>query len=65
MRGTFGYVDPEYQKNSRVNPAGDVYSFGVVLLQIISGRKVINMNMNTPMPIDKMVTISPHIAYFS
>ncbi|XP_074369309.1 proline-rich receptor-like protein kinase PERK3 [Apium graveolens] len=48
VRGTFGYVDPEYQNTRRVDSGGDVYSFGVVLLQIISGRKVINMNMNTP-----------------
>ncbi|KAK3018285.1 hypothetical protein RJ639_003553 [Escallonia herrerae] len=54
VRGTFGYVDPEYQNNRRVNSAGDVYSFGIVLLQILSGRKVINMNVRTPMPIDKM-----------
>ncbi|KAK1383774.1 proline-rich receptor-like protein kinase PERK3 [Heracleum sosnowskyi] len=54
VRGTFGYVDPEYQNTRRVDPSGDVYSFGVVLLQIISGRKVINMNMNTPMPLHKM-----------
>ncbi|XP_063947442.1 serine/threonine-protein kinase PBL35 isoform X2 [Daucus carota subsp. sativus] len=49
VRGTFGYVDPEYQSTRRVDSGGDVYSFGVVLLQIISGRRVINMNMNTPM----------------
>lgn len=55
VRGTFGYVDPEYQDNHQVNSAGDVYSFGIVLLQILSGRKVINMNMKKPMPIDKMV----------
>ncbi|WOG93397.1 hypothetical protein DCAR_0312681 [Daucus carota subsp. sativus] len=54
VRGTFGYVDPEYQNTKRVDSAGDVYSFGVVLLQIISGRRVINMNMNTPMPLHKM-----------
>ncbi|KAK2994085.1 hypothetical protein RJ640_024349 [Escallonia rubra] len=54
VRGTFGYVDPEYQNNRQVNSAGDVYSFGIVLLQILSGRKVINMNVRTPMPIDKM-----------
>ncbi|KAE8682420.1 putative UDP-Glycosyltransferase superfamily protein [Hibiscus syriacus] len=39
VRGTFGYVDPEYQNNHRVNSSGDVFSFGVVLLQILSGKK--------------------------
>uniref|UniRef100_A0A2C9U894 Protein kinase domain-containing protein n=1 Tax=Manihot esculenta TaxID=3983 RepID=A0A2C9U894_MANES len=54
VRGTFGYVDPEYKSNRQVNSSGDVYSFGIVLLQILSGRKVINMNLNKPMPLDKM-----------
>ncbi|KAK3033574.1 hypothetical protein RJ639_032422 [Escallonia herrerae] len=43
VRGTFGYVDPEYQNNRHVNSAGDVYGFGIVLLQILSGRKVSNL----------------------
>ncbi|XP_023755830.1 probable receptor-like protein kinase At2g39360 [Lactuca sativa] len=54
VRGTFGYVDPEYQTDSQVNSAGDVYSFGIVLLQILSGRRVINMNASKPMPLEKM-----------
>ncbi|KAG8384808.1 hypothetical protein BUALT_Bualt04G0156900 [Buddleja alternifolia] len=54
VRGTFGYVDPEYQTNHKVSAANDIYSFGVVLLQILSGRKVIDMNMKKPMPLDKI-----------
>ncbi|KAG9448716.1 hypothetical protein H6P81_008681 [Aristolochia fimbriata] len=54
VRGTFGYVDPEYQRNHKVNPSGDVYSFGMVLLQIISGRRVINLNLKRPMSLQKM-----------
>ncbi|KAJ9564106.1 hypothetical protein OSB04_000072 [Centaurea solstitialis] len=53
VRGTFGYVDPEYQSDRKVNSAGDVYSFGIVLLQILSGRKVINMNASNPMPLGR------------
>lgn len=56
VRGTFGYVDPEYQTNSRVNPSSDVYSFGIVLLQIISGKRVLNLNLKKPMPLNKMAT---------
>ncbi|KAI6700661.1 hypothetical protein NL676_014985 [Syzygium grande] len=54
VRGTFGYLDPEYQNNRQVNSSGDVYSFGIVLLQILSGKKVINLNQKIPMPLDKM-----------
>jgi serine/threonine protein kinase len=41
VRGTFGYVDPEYRRNHHVNASGDVYSFGIVLLQLLSGQRVI------------------------
>lgn len=64
VRGTFGYVDPEYQSTRRVDSGGDVYSFGVVLLQIISGRRVINMNMNTPMSLHNTVSSPTHSSSF-
>ncbi|KAK8534040.1 hypothetical protein V6N13_028277 [Hibiscus sabdariffa] len=57
VRGTFGYVDPEYWNNRRVNSSGDVFSFGVVLLQILSGKKVFNLSLDKPMPLDKMARI--------
>lgn len=62
VRGTFGYVDPEYRQNHRVNAAGDVYSFGIVLLQLLSGKRVVNLNvMRRPMSSSRMVssTVSP------
>ncbi|GKV22859.1 hypothetical protein SLEP1_g32678 [Rubroshorea leprosula] len=55
VRGTFGYVDPEYKRNRRVNASGDVYSFGIVLLQLLSGQRVLDMNLNKLLPISKMV----------
>ncbi|XP_019257671.1 PREDICTED: probable receptor-like protein kinase At5g59700 [Nicotiana attenuata] len=54
VRGTFGYVDPEYQKNRHVNSYGDVYSFGIVLLQLLSGQRVINLDLQNPMLLSKM-----------
>ncbi|XP_031256886.1 probable LRR receptor-like serine/threonine-protein kinase MEE39 [Pistacia vera] len=57
VRGTFGYVDPEYQSNCQVNSSGDVYRFGIVLLQILSGKKVINMNLKRPMPLNKVAKV--------
>ncbi|KAK2636444.1 hypothetical protein Ddye_031236 [Dipteronia dyeriana] len=54
VRGTFGYVDPEYRRNHHVSASGDVYSFGIVLLQLLSGQRVINLNIDKPMPLDKM-----------
>ncbi|XP_020551998.1 proline-rich receptor-like protein kinase PERK3 isoform X2 [Sesamum indicum] len=54
VRGTFGYVDPEYQKNRHVHSSTDVYSFGIVLLQLLSGQRVINLEATRPIPLSKM-----------
>ncbi|XP_059288399.1 G-type lectin S-receptor-like serine/threonine-protein kinase RLK1 [Lycium ferocissimum] len=39
IRGTRGYVAPEWFRNSQVTVKVDVYSFGVLLLEIIACRK--------------------------
>ncbi|XP_022766356.1 G-type lectin S-receptor-like serine/threonine-protein kinase At5g35370 [Durio zibethinus] len=39
MRGTRGYLAPEWLTNSAISEKTDVYSFGMVLLEIVSGRK--------------------------
>eukprot|EP00250_Pteridium_aquilinum_P031591 c4388_g1_i1 orf=27-1631(-) len=44
LQGTFGYVAPEYLLDGILSEKSDVYSFGVVLLELITGRKTIDMN---------------------
>ncbi|KAK3427695.1 hypothetical protein EUGRSUZ_F03871 [Eucalyptus grandis] len=39
LRGTRGYLAPEWIKNNPISEKSDVYSYGVVLLEIIGGRK--------------------------
>ncbi|XP_078446677.1 uncharacterized protein LOC144715604 [Wolffia australiana] len=41
VKGTRGYVDPEYFADGHVSVAADVYSFGVMLLQVISGSRAV------------------------
>ncbi|KAG6400973.1 hypothetical protein SASPL_137818 [Salvia splendens] len=41
IRGTKGYVAPEWFRNTQISIKVDVYSFGVVLLEIISSRKIV------------------------
>ncbi|KAG8383905.1 hypothetical protein BUALT_Bualt04G0062700 [Buddleja alternifolia] len=39
MRGTRGYLAPEWLTSSAISDKTDVYSYGMVLLEIIRGRK--------------------------
>jgi serine/threonine protein kinase len=45
VRGTIGYMDPEYITHSKLTCSSDIYSFGVVALQLLSGRKVIELDI--------------------
>lgn len=42
VMGTYGYCAPEYAQTGQLSTKSDVYSFGVVLLEILSGRRVID-----------------------
>ncbi|KAH9558758.1 hypothetical protein CY35_06G023800 [Sphagnum magellanicum] len=42
--GTRGYLSPEYATCGHLTQKLDVYSFGVLLLEIVSGRKVMDYN---------------------
>ncbi|KAI6698127.1 hypothetical protein NL676_018246 [Syzygium grande] len=45
VAGTLGYLAPEYAISGRLTRKSDVYSFGVLLLEIISGRRVMDFDL--------------------
>ncbi|KAH9289275.1 hypothetical protein KI387_033392, partial [Taxus chinensis] len=42
VRGTPGYIAPEFVMEYAITAKSDVYSYGMVLLEIVSGRRVID-----------------------
>ncbi|XAR72906.1 Non-specific serine/threonine protein kinase [Bertholletia excelsa] len=46
VKGTSGYMDPEYVITQELTEKSDVYSYGVVLLELVTARGAIQDNKN-------------------
>ncbi|XP_022145770.1 putative receptor protein kinase ZmPK1 [Momordica charantia] len=47
VRGTRGYLAPEWMMNLKVDAKVDVYSYGIVVLELVSGKNASNFRSST------------------
>jgi serine/threonine protein kinase len=60
VRGTAGYLDPEYLTTYQLNVRSDVYSFGILLIELFTGRRPLDISR----PSDERVTVRWAFAKF-
>ncbi|KAJ0987978.1 hypothetical protein J5N97_006334 [Dioscorea zingiberensis] len=57
IKGTIGYVPPEYGLGSEVSTMGDVYSYGILVLELFTGMRPVDERFKDGMTMRKFVEI--------
>ncbi|XP_068665248.1 probable LRR receptor-like serine/threonine-protein kinase At5g48740 isoform X2 [Aristolochia californica] len=60
VKGTTGYLDPEYYATQQLTEKSDVYSFGVVILELICGREPLSHG-GTPDSFNLVLWAKPYL----
>ncbi|XBJ11355.1 hypothetical protein VPH35_016062 [Triticum aestivum] len=58
IKGTIGYLAPEYGMGTEISVGGDVYSYGVLLLEMLTGRRPTDPCFNDTINLPKYVEMA-------
>ncbi|KAK9986074.1 hypothetical protein SO802_031025 [Lithocarpus litseifolius] len=58
LKGSIGYIPPEYGMGGQVSTLGDVYSYGILLLELFTGKRPINEMFKDGMNICKFTAMA-------
>jgi serine/threonine protein kinase len=57
LKGTYGYMDPDYMSTNKFTKKSDVYSFGIILFELITG-------INPQQGLMEYINLVSHFTYY-
>ncbi|CAI0424251.1 unnamed protein product [Linum tenue] len=58
LKGSIGYIPPEYGQRGRVTVMGDVYSFGILILEMFTGKRPTDEMFKDDLSIHQFVAVA-------